>query len=78
MTSPREPRLADAAEIAAEQGLTSARVTHLYNTRDENGFPEIAGMQPAREAVGPRRRRQVVRTAVPGETRRSHSALPGP
>ncbi|MFE9769772.1 hypothetical protein ACFYPC_35510 [Streptomyces sp. NPDC005808] len=45
MTSPRKPRLADAAEIAAEQGLTSARVTRLYNTRDENGFPEIVGMR---------------------------------
>ncbi|MFE7077088.1 hypothetical protein ACFU96_44080 [Streptomyces sp. NPDC057620] len=45
MTSPRKPRLADAAEIAAEQGLTSARITRLYQTREENGFPEVAGMR---------------------------------
>ncbi|MFF2386989.1 hypothetical protein [Streptomyces sp. NPDC058108] len=45
MTSTRKPRLADAAEIAAEQGLTSARITRLYNTRDKSGFPEIAGMR---------------------------------
>ncbi|MET8291566.1 hypothetical protein ABZV80_41320 [Streptomyces sp. NPDC005132] len=45
MASTRKPRLADAAEIAAEQGLTSARITRLYNTRDESGFPEIAGMR---------------------------------
>ncbi|MBQ0850194.1 hypothetical protein J8N05_18520 [Streptomyces sp. BH-SS-21] len=45
MASSRKPRLADAAEIAAEQGLTSARVTRLYNTRDSSGFPEIAGMR---------------------------------
>ncbi|MGP4084259.1 hypothetical protein [Streptomyces sp. KR55] len=43
MTSRREPRLADAAEIAAEQGLTPARISGLYNERAENGFPEIAG-----------------------------------
>lgn len=45
MASSRKPRLADAAEIAAEQGLTSARITRLYNTRDKSGFPEIAGMR---------------------------------
>ncbi|MGW4516423.1 hypothetical protein ACWEO4_31550 [Streptomyces sp. NPDC004393] len=45
MTSRREPRLADAAEIAAEQGLTPARISGLYNDRAENGFPEIAGMR---------------------------------
>jgi hypothetical protein len=47
MTSRREPRLADAAEIAAEQGLTSARITALYTERTENAagvpFPETAG-----------------------------------
>ena len=44
MTSRREPRLADAAEIAAEQGLTPARITGLYTERAENtvgkAFPE--------------------------------------
>ncbi|MFC8094699.1 hypothetical protein [Streptomyces sp. NPDC057301] len=44
MTSRREPRLADAAEIAADQGLTPARITGLYNERAENAvgktFPE--------------------------------------
>ncbi|WP_086796428.1 hypothetical protein [Streptomyces caniscabiei] len=44
MTSQREPRLADAAEIAAEQGLTPARITGLYTERAENAagetFPE--------------------------------------
>jgi hypothetical protein len=46
MTSRREPRLADAAEIAAEQGLTAARISGLYTERAENAigtpFPEIA------------------------------------
>lgn len=36
MTSRREPRLADAAEIAAEQGLTPARISGLYTERAEN------------------------------------------
>ncbi|MGW3135032.1 hypothetical protein [Streptomyces sp. NPDC001139] len=45
MTSRREPRLADAAEIAAEQGLTPARISGLYNDRAKNGFPEIADMR---------------------------------
>ncbi|GGQ97414.1 hypothetical protein GCM10010496_72920 [Streptomyces asoensis] len=45
MTSQRTPRLADAAEIAAEQNLSSAQITNLYNKRSENGFPEIAGMR---------------------------------
>ncbi|MET8030942.1 hypothetical protein [Streptomyces avermitilis] len=45
MTSRRTPRLADAAEIAAEQNLTSAQVTNLYNKRSENDFPEIADMR---------------------------------
>lgn len=40
MTSRREPRLADAAEIAAEQGLSPARISMLYGERTENGFPE--------------------------------------
>ncbi|MFD5425490.1 hypothetical protein [Streptomyces sp. NPDC127084] len=44
MTSRREPRLADAAEIAAEQGLTPARVSSLYTEQAENtagkAFPE--------------------------------------
>ncbi|MFD5806727.1 MULTISPECIES: hypothetical protein [unclassified Streptomyces] len=44
MTSQREPRLADAAEIAAEQGLTPARITALYTGRAQNTagkpFPE--------------------------------------
>ncbi|KMS74260.1 hypothetical protein ACM01_15260 [Streptomyces viridochromogenes] len=47
MTSRREPRLADASEIAAEQGLTSARITALYTERAENTvgetFPEPVG-----------------------------------
>ncbi|MFG2312931.1 hypothetical protein ACGFS9_30290 [Streptomyces sp. NPDC048566] len=45
MTSRRTPRLADAAEIAAGQSLTSAQITNLYNKRSENGFPEIADMR---------------------------------
>jgi len=45
MTSRREPRLADAAEIAAEQGLTPARISGLYTERAENGFPEVADMR---------------------------------
>ncbi|MER5452811.1 hypothetical protein ABT052_43475 [Streptomyces sp. NPDC002766] len=44
MTSRREPRLADAAEIAAEHGLTSARISQFYTERTENtvgkAFPE--------------------------------------
>lgn len=44
MAARREPRLADAAEIAADQGLTPARITGLYNERAENAagetFPE--------------------------------------
>ncbi|MGV4890780.1 hypothetical protein ACSR0Z_30190 (plasmid) [Streptomyces viridosporus] len=43
MTSRHEPRLADAAEIAAEQGLSPTRISMLYNERAENGFPEIVG-----------------------------------
>ncbi|MFE8018247.1 hypothetical protein ACFU3O_36640 [Streptomyces antibioticus] len=47
MTSRREPRLADAAEIAAEHGLTPARITGLYTTRTKNtagkAFPEPVG-----------------------------------
>ncbi|MDQ0956096.1 hypothetical protein QFZ24_010105 [Streptomyces phaeochromogenes] len=49
MTSRREPRLADAAEIAAEQGLTPARISGLYTERAKNAagvpFPEIADMR---------------------------------
>ncbi|MEV0254783.1 hypothetical protein AB0H82_11045 [Streptomyces sp. NPDC050732] len=49
MASRRDPRLADAAEIAAEQGLTSARISGLYAERAKNAdgvsFPEIAGMR---------------------------------
>ncbi|MEU6375518.1 hypothetical protein [Streptomyces sp. NPDC046909] len=49
MTSRREPRLADAAEIAAEHGLTSARVSGLYTGRTENAtgkaFPEPVAMR---------------------------------
>ncbi|MFR0367661.1 hypothetical protein [Streptomyces sp. MCC20] len=49
MTSQREPRLADAAEIAAEQGLTSARISGLYTERAENAvgktFPEPVDMR---------------------------------
>jgi len=44
MTSRREPRLADAAEIAAEHGLTSARISQFYTERTRNSagkvFPE--------------------------------------
>ncbi|MGW7073505.1 hypothetical protein ACWGII_39660 [Streptomyces sp. NPDC054855] len=47
MAPPREPRLADAAEIAAEQGLTPARITGLYTGRTKNAagqtFPEPVG-----------------------------------
>ncbi|MFC9280225.1 hypothetical protein [Streptomyces collinus] len=43
MTARHEPRLADAVEIAAEQGLTPARISSLYNARATNGFPETAG-----------------------------------
>ncbi|MER7056588.1 hypothetical protein [Streptomyces sp. NPDC000351] len=45
MTPRRKPRLADAAEIAAEQGLSPARISMLYGQRAENGFPETAGMR---------------------------------
>ncbi|WP_406719101.1 hypothetical protein OHA53_00080 [Streptomyces althioticus] len=45
MTSRREPRLADAAEIAAEQNLSPARISMLYGERAENGFPEVADMR---------------------------------
>ncbi|MFC9932320.1 hypothetical protein [Streptomyces sp. NPDC127190] len=45
MTSRSERRLVDAAEIAAEQGLTHARISGLYKDRAENGFPEIAAMR---------------------------------
>ncbi|GHG00526.1 MULTISPECIES: hypothetical protein [Streptomyces] len=37
------PRLVEAAEIAAEYGLTPARISALYLERETNGFPEIAG-----------------------------------
>ncbi|WP_199550151.1 hypothetical protein [Streptomyces sp. N35] len=44
MTSRRAPRLADAAELAAEQGLTPARISSLYTSRELNSagrpFPE--------------------------------------
>ncbi|MFE9454885.1 hypothetical protein [Streptomyces sp. NPDC006739] len=44
MTSRREPRLADAAEIAAEQGLTPARISQFYTEGAKNAvgkaFPE--------------------------------------
>ncbi|BAC67876.1 MULTISPECIES: hypothetical protein [Streptomyces] len=44
MTSRREPRLADAAEIAAEQGLTPSRISQFYTERAENAagrtFPD--------------------------------------
>ncbi|MFD6285373.1 hypothetical protein [Streptomyces sp. NPDC060205] len=44
MTSRREPRLADAAEIAAEHGLTSARISQFYTEHTQNmvgkAFPE--------------------------------------
>jgi hypothetical protein len=43
MTSRREPRLVDTAEIATEHGLTPARINGLYNDRAETGFPDIAG-----------------------------------
>ncbi|MGW2938751.1 hypothetical protein ACWDA7_44955 [Streptomyces sp. NPDC001156] len=43
MATPSAPRLTDAAEIAAEHGLSPARISMLYNQRDENGFPEVAG-----------------------------------
>ena len=49
MTSRREPRLADAAEIAAEQGLTPARISQFYTERTENAagkaFPEPVSMR---------------------------------
>ncbi|MFF0737722.1 hypothetical protein ACFYVK_39685 [Streptomyces chartreusis] len=44
MTSSDAPRLADAAEIAVEQGLTPARISGLYSGREQNAagetFPE--------------------------------------
>ncbi|MFC8350811.1 hypothetical protein [Streptomyces sp. NPDC057280] len=44
MTAHREPRLADAAQIAAEHGLTPARISSLYTSREQNTasqtFPE--------------------------------------
>ncbi|MGW0601760.1 hypothetical protein ACWD11_32180 [Streptomyces sp. NPDC002776] len=47
MTSRLEPRLADAAEIAAEQGLTSARISQFSTERTKNAagqaFPEPVG-----------------------------------
>ncbi|MFI9772583.1 hypothetical protein ACIHJG_37935 [Streptomyces sp. NPDC052415] len=47
MTSRSEPRLADAAEIAAEQGLTSARISQFSTGRTKNAagqaFPEPVG-----------------------------------
>ncbi|MFJ5779298.1 hypothetical protein [Streptomyces sp. NPDC093094] len=49
MTSRDEPRLADAAEIAAEHGLTPARISGLYTSRTPNAagtpFPETAGQR---------------------------------
>ncbi|GHC88461.1 hypothetical protein [Streptomyces flavofungini] len=42
MTSRPAARLIDAAGIAAEHNMSSARVSDLYNHRDENGFPETA------------------------------------
>ncbi|MET8831731.1 hypothetical protein ABZX40_38265 [Streptomyces sp. NPDC004610] len=39
VTSHHEPRLAGSAEIAAEQGLSPARISGLYGQRAENGFP---------------------------------------
>ncbi|MGW9026827.1 hypothetical protein ACWGQ5_22105 [Streptomyces sp. NPDC055722] len=42
MATQSAPRLTDAAEIAAEHGLSPARISMLYNERAENGFPEIA------------------------------------
>ncbi|MFE9024383.1 hypothetical protein ACFYNL_38365 [Streptomyces sp. NPDC007808] len=41
MTSSDEPRLADAAEIAAEQGLTPARITGLYTGGAQNAAGKI-------------------------------------
>lgn len=47
MTSRREPRLADTAEIAAEQGLTPARISQFSTERTQNtagtAFPEPVG-----------------------------------
>ncbi|MBB5109334.1 hypothetical protein [Streptomyces spectabilis] len=47
MASGRAPRLADAAEIAAEQGLTPARINGLHNERAKNAdgvpFPASIG-----------------------------------
>ncbi|MFJ5779474.1 hypothetical protein [Streptomyces sp. NPDC093094] len=49
MTSRDEPRLADAAEIAAEHGLTPARISGLYTNRTPSAtgtpFPETAGQR---------------------------------
>ncbi|CCK24409.1 hypothetical protein BN159_8475 [Streptomyces davaonensis JCM 4913] len=47
MASRREPRLADAAEIAAEHGLTPARISQFSTARTQNAagtaFPEPVG-----------------------------------
>ncbi|MER5184799.1 hypothetical protein ABT009_42030 [Streptomyces sp. NPDC002896] len=45
MAARSAPRLTDAAEVAAEYGLSSARISMLYNQREENGFPEVAGQR---------------------------------
>ena len=66
MTSRREPRLADAAEIAAEQGLTPARILRpLHRARGKRG----------RRAV-PRDPRTCAAAPACGTTQRSRSGSP--
>ncbi|MFE2583296.1 hypothetical protein [Streptomyces sp. NPDC059378] len=43
MAARSTPRLVEAAEIAAEHGLTPARISALYLDRETSGFPEVAG-----------------------------------
>ncbi|MGW1729182.1 hypothetical protein ACWCQK_40900 [Streptomyces sp. NPDC002306] len=43
MAARSTPRLVEAAEIAAEHGLTPARISSLYLDREASGFPETAG-----------------------------------
>ncbi|MGW0628485.1 hypothetical protein [Streptomyces sp. NPDC002758] len=43
MAARSTPHLVEAAEIAAEHGLTPARISSLYLERETSGFPEVAG-----------------------------------
>ncbi|MGW5250117.1 hypothetical protein ACWEQN_41350 [Streptomyces sp. NPDC004129] len=43
MAARSTPHLVETAEIAAERGLTPARISALYLERETNGFPEVVG-----------------------------------